>query len=131
LTLTGNLRLCPSRVLLGVAENLQFEEQIFYRQHLRCFGKRQWEKILNSALEGPAKAGPSGLGYLLNLNLFEDCLIIRESASVADVTILRLFRNMLILFFFRVLIPLPAALVYKVLPDKIPLGLPGGVSLLL
>jgi len=41
--------------LLGVAENLQFEEQIFYRQHLRCFGKRQWEKILNSALEGPAR----------------------------------------------------------------------------
>jgi len=54
----------PFRVLLGVAENLQFEEQIFYRQHLRCFGKRQWEKILSSALEGPAKTGPFGLGYL-------------------------------------------------------------------
>ncbi|MCL7488879.1 MAG: hypothetical protein M8357_11990, partial [Desulfobulbaceae bacterium] len=61
----GQPSFMPFRVLLGVAENLQFEEQIFYRQHLRCFGKRQWEKILNSALEGPAKAGPSGLGYLL------------------------------------------------------------------
>jgi hypothetical protein len=43
----------PLRVLLGSAENLQFEEQIFYRHSLRCFGfrcpqlqtKRQWEKI--------------------------------------------------------------------------------------
>ena len=69
----------PFRVLLGVAENLQFEEQIFYRQHLRCFGKRQREKILNSALEGPARAGPSGLGYLLVLiqswPLWIDCLL--------------------------------------------------------
>jgi len=42
----GNLCLCPSGYSSGVAENLRFEEQIFFRQHPAVLRQTAMGKIL-------------------------------------------------------------------------------------
>jgi len=49
-------------VLLGVAENLQFEEQIFLPATPAVLRQTTMGKIVNPPLEGATKTEPFGLG---------------------------------------------------------------------